>query len=123
MLFRSAFDAAIRQRTGRAASARHWFGHAAVHVLANVADQQKSLDPVVLARALQGYTLPPEIALDADRDFFRERDHQLMSAVLVGEVHPPDRDPFDVFTTRAVVKAEQAAEPAEASTCKLAFPS
>ena len=118
-----AFDAAIRQRTGGAASARHWFGNAAVHVLANVADQQKSLDPVVLARALQGYTLPPEIALDGDRDFFRERDHQLMSAVLVGEVHPPGRDPFDVFTTRAVVKAEQAAEPAEASACKLAFPS
>jgi hypothetical protein len=67
--------------------------------------------------------LPPEIALDADRDFFRERDHQLMSAVLVGEVHSPGRDPFDLFTTRAVVKAEQAAEPAEASTCKLTFPS
>ena len=118
-----AFDAAIRQRTGRAASARHWFGHAAVHVLAKIADQQKSLDPVVLARALQGYTLPPEIALDADRDFFRERDHQLMSAVLVGEVHPPGRDPFDLFTTRAVVKAEQAADPVGGSACKLAFPS
>ena len=104
-----AFDAAIRSRTGKAASARNWFGYAAVRTLAQVANQEKSLDPVVLARALQGYTLPADIALDADRAFFRDRDHELMSTVLVGEVHPPRDDPFDVFTVRAAVKAEDAA--------------
>jgi branched-chain amino acid transport system substrate-binding protein len=117
-----AFDEAIRRRTGKAASARSWFGYAAVHTLARVANQEKSLDAVVLARALQGYTLPPEVALGPDRVFFREHDHQLMSTVLVGEVHPPRADPFDVFTTRAVVKGDAAAGP-EASACKLAFPS
>ena len=58
-----------------------------------------------------------------DRAFFRDRDHELMSTILVGEVHPPRGDPFDVFTARAACRAEQAAEPAEASACQTAFPS
>jgi branched-chain amino acid transport system substrate-binding protein len=118
-----AFDAAIRSRTGKAASARNWFGYAALRTVAQVANQEKSLDSVVLARALQGYTLPADIALDAERAFFRERDHELMSTVLVGEVHPPRDDPFDVFTVRAAVKAVDAAGPPEASECRLVFPS
>jgi branched-chain amino acid transport system substrate-binding protein len=117
------FDAAIRVRTGKAASARNWFGYAAVRTLAHVANEEKSLDPVVLARALQGYTLPADVALDPNRAFFRDRDHELMSTILVGEVHPARADPFDVFTVRATVKAEDAAGPAEASGCRLAFPS
>jgi branched-chain amino acid transport system substrate-binding protein len=117
------FDAAIRSRTGKAASARHWFGYAAVRVMAQVANQEKSLDPVALARALQGYTLPADIALDANRVFFRDRDHELMSTILIGEVHPARDDPFDVFTVRAAVKAEDAAGPPSASECRLAFPS
>jgi branched-chain amino acid transport system substrate-binding protein len=118
-----AFDEAMRRRTGRAASARNWFGYVAVHMLARIANQEKSLDPVVLAHALQGYTLPPGLALEPGRAFLRARDHQLMSTILVGEVHPPLNDPFNVFTMRAIAKAEQTAEPAEASACKLAFPS
>jgi branched-chain amino acid transport system substrate-binding protein len=117
------FDEAIRRRTGKAASARNWFGYGAVHTLASIANQERSLDPVVLARALQGYVLPSDIALEAGRTFFRARDHQLMSTVLVGEVHPPRGDPFDVFTTSATIKAEQAAQPAEASACRMVFPS
>ena len=117
-----AFDAAIRRRTGKAASARNWFGYAAVHTLARIANQEKSLDSVVLARALQGYTLPADVALLPNRLFFRDRDHQLMSSILVGEVHPPRGDPFDVFTAQAIVKADQAAKPVEASACRLAFP-
>ena len=118
-----AFDAAIRSRTSKAASARHWFGYAAVRTIVQVANQEKSLDPVVLARALQGYTLPADIALDANRAFFRDRDHELMSTILIGQVHPARDDPFDVFTVRAAVKAEDAAGPADASECRLAFPS
>jgi branched-chain amino acid transport system substrate-binding protein len=117
-----AFDEAIRRRTGRAASARNWFGYTAVQTVARIANQEKSMDSVVLARALQGHTLPPDVALLPNRVFFRDRDHQLMSPILVGEVHPPRGDPFDVFTARAIVKADQAAKPVEASACRLAFP-
>jgi len=118
-----AFDATIRQRTGRAPSARDWFGYTGVHTLAAIANQEKSLDAVALARALQNYTLPPSVALGPEHSFFRDRDHQLMSPILVGEVHPPRGDPFDVFTARSIVKGEQAAGPVDANQCRLAFPS
>jgi branched-chain amino acid transport system substrate-binding protein len=117
-----AFDEAIRSRTGKAASARNWFGYAAVCTLARIANQEKSLDAVALARALQGYALSPDVALGPNRAFFRDRDHQLMGTILVGEVHPPRDGPFDVFTTRTIVKGDQAAEPVEASECRLSFP-
>jgi branched-chain amino acid transport system substrate-binding protein len=118
-----AFDTAIRSRTGKAASARNWFGYAGIRTLAQIANQEKSLDAVVLARALQGYTLPADIALDPKRAFFGAADHELMSTILVGEVHPPLADPFDVFTVRALVGGERAAGHDAASVCRLAFPS
>ena len=117
-----AFDDAMRGRTSKAASARNWFGYAAVRTLAQIANQEKSLDAVRLARALQDYTLPADIALDPNRVFFRERDHELMSTILVGEVHPPRADPFNVFTAHAAVQGDKAA-PIEASDCQLSFPS
>jgi branched-chain amino acid transport system substrate-binding protein len=117
------FNEAIRRRAGRAASARNWFGYVAVHTLAQVANQEKSLSAVALARALQGYVLPQAVALERDRAFFRASDHQLMSTVLVGEVHPPRGDASNVFTTRATVKADQAGESDKSTACKLSFPS
>jgi branched-chain amino acid transport system substrate-binding protein len=119
----SAFNASIRQRTGKAPSARHWFGYAAVWTLALIANQERSLDPLALSRALQGFTLPPHVALGPNRTFFRARNHQLVSTILVGEVHPPRSDPFDVFTPHATLAGESVEPPLEASGCKLAFPS
>ncbi len=117
------FDATIRSRTGKAASARNWFGYVGIRTLAQIANQEKSLDAVALARALQGCTLPADIALDPNRVFFRKDNHQLMSTILVGEVHPPRAEPSDVFTVRALVKGEQAEGPDAASACTLVFPS
>ncbi len=117
-----AFDETIRRRTGKAASARNWFGYAAVHTLAHIANQEKTLDAVVLARALAGHTLPADVALGPGRAYFRDHDHQLMSAVLVGEVHPPGDDRFDVFTTRATVEGDQVVEPVAGSACRLDVP-
>jgi branched-chain amino acid transport system substrate-binding protein len=116
------FDAAIRSRTGKAASARNWFGYAGTRTIAQIANQEKSLDAMVLARALEGYTLPADIALDPNRASFRAADHELMSTILVGEVHPPRADPFDVFTARVRVEGEKAEGPDAARACRLAFP-
>jgi len=113
------FDEMVRRRTGVAASARNWFGYVATQALASVSNQQKSLDSPVLARALQNYALLSDAALDPDRVFFRDSDHQLMSTSFVGEVHPAQSDTFDVFTTRAIVKADQVAKP---GSCQLTFP-
>ncbi len=117
------FDDAMRSRTGKAASARNWFGYAAVRTLAQIANQEKTLDAVKLAGALQNYKLPGDIALDPNGALFRDRDHELMSTIFVGEVHPPRDDPFDVFTVREAIPGEQAATPLAASACRLAFPS
>ena len=119
----NAFNAAIERRTGKVASARNWFGYAAVHTLAGIADQERTLDAVTLSRALQGYVLPPEVALSPDRTYFRAQDHQLISPILVGEVHPPRGGPFDVFTPGIVVAGDRAAEPVETEACRLTFPS
>jgi len=78
---------------------------------------------VKLAAALQNYKLPGDIALDPNGALFRERDHELMSTVFVGEVHPPGVDPFDVFTARVRVGGEKAEGPDAARACRLAFPS
>jgi branched-chain amino acid transport system substrate-binding protein len=117
-----AFNATIRGRTGKVASARNWFGYVAVHTLAQIANQEKSLAPVALARALQGYVLPAKVSFERGRAFFRAGDHQLMSTLLVGEVHPPRGDAFDVFTPQATVSADQFGEGSEVTACKLAFP-
>jgi branched-chain amino acid transport system substrate-binding protein len=117
------FDAAIRSRTGKAASARSWFGYAGIRTIAEIANQEKSLDAVVVARALEGYTLPGDIALDPNSAFFNAADHELMSTVLVGEVHPPGADPFDLFTPRVWVEGQKAQGPDAAKACRLAFPS
>jgi len=42
---------------------------------------------VPLARALAGFKLPPEIALQPGEPAFRAGDHELMSTVFAGEVH------------------------------------
>jgi branched-chain amino acid transport system substrate-binding protein len=117
-----AFNAVIRRRTGKVASARNWFGYVAIHTLAQIANQEKSLAPVVLARALQGYVLPAQVSLERGRAFFRAGDHQLLSTLLVGEVHPPRGDPFDVFTPQAELSVDEVGQGSEATACKLAFP-
>jgi branched-chain amino acid transport system substrate-binding protein len=119
----TAFNEAIRRRMGRAASARNWFGYVAVHTLARVANQEKSLAGVALARVLQGYVLPAEITLQRDSGFFRAGDHQFIGTIFVGEVHPAHGDVCNVFTPRTAVKADRIEEGGVAPACRLAFPS
>ena len=57
------FVAKVKKVTGKTASARNWFGYASVQTFALIANQEKTLDGVKLARALQGFRLPPEVAL------------------------------------------------------------
>jgi branched-chain amino acid transport system substrate-binding protein len=116
------FNAAMKQITGRSATARNWFGFASLQTLAVIANQEKTLDSQKLARALSGFKLPPEIALQPGAPEFRAGDHELMSTVFVGEAHPPQGDPDKMFTVRKLVPGEQAAGPAEATGCKIQWP-
>ena len=48
--------------------------------------------------------------------------HELMSTVFVGEAHPPQGDPDNMFSVRTLVPGEKAAGPAEATGCKIQWP-
>src|SRR5258708_5753957 len=73
------FNASMKKITGASATARNWFGYVSVATLAAIANQEKPHEPVKLARALSGFRLPPEIALQPGAPAFREGDHELMS--------------------------------------------
>jgi len=116
------FNAAMKKLTGGAATARNWFGYASVQTLAVIANQEKTLDAPKLAKALSGFKLPPEIALQPGAPEYRAGDHELMSTVFVGEAHPPKGDPDNMFTVRSPVPGEKAAGTVEATGCKMKWP-
>ena len=82
------FNSEIKQRTGRVATARNWFGFVSVYTAALIANQENTLDPTKLARALSGFKLPPEIALQPEVPEYRAGDHELMSTIFVSEARP-----------------------------------
>jgi branched-chain amino acid transport system substrate-binding protein len=116
------FNAAIKKKTNQAATARNWFGYVSVMTPALIANQEKSLDAVKLARALSGFKLPPEVALQPGAPEFRAGDHELMSTVFVGEAHPPKGDPDNMFTVRDFVPGTKAAGSVEDTGCHVKWP-
>jgi branched-chain amino acid transport system substrate-binding protein len=116
------FVADIKKRTNQIATARHWFGYVGVHTVALVANQEKTLEAPKLAHALEGFKLPPEVALMPNPASYRAGDHQLMSDVFVGQAHGAKGNPDDLFEVTDVVPGEKAAGPVEVSGCKLTYP-
>jgi len=117
-----AFVADISKITGQKPSARHWFGYVSVYSFALLAAQEKSLDGVKLAKAMGGFKLPPEIAMQPGQPEYRAGDHQLTSSVFAGEAHRAQGDPDNMFSVRAIVPGEKAAGPVEETGCKLTWP-
>jgi len=117
------FVAGIKKVYNKAPSARHWFGFAAIHSVRLGAAKAKTLAGPKLALAMEGLELPPEVALQKGKTFYRAGDHELMPNIFVGEVHPPKgSDADDVFTTSSEVPGEQAAGPVEETGCKMTHP-
>ena len=116
------FNSEIKQRTGREATARNWFGFVSVHTVALIANQENTLDPVKLARALSGFKLPPEIALQPNVPEYRAGDHELMSTIFVGEAHSPKGGPDNLFTVEELAPGLKVAGPVEDTGCKLHWP-
>ncbi|MDE2287624.1 ABC transporter substrate-binding protein [Pandoraea sp.] len=113
------FVAAIKKKAGRVPTARHWFGYVATWTAALVANQEKSLDAVKLAKALEGFKLPPEIALMPDTPFYRAGDHQLMPNLYVGHAVSQGPVPEDLFHVDTVVKGVDVALPVAETGCKM----
>jgi len=116
------FAANIKARTGQQPTARNWFGYVSVETLALIANQERTLDALKLARALSGFKLPPAVALQPDTPEYRAGDHELMSSVFVGQAHPPQGDPDNMFTVNTLVPGAKAAGPVEDTGCKMQWP-
>jgi branched-chain amino acid transport system substrate-binding protein len=117
------FVADIRKVNGsKVPTARHWFGYVAAWTCALVANEQKTLDPVKLAKALENFKLPPEIALMPYDTFYRADDHQLMPTLYVGNAIEKGSDPEDLFKVDELVKGVDAALPVAETGCHLSWP-
>lgn len=116
------FVASFRKTVGKTPSARHWFGYTSIHTVRLAAEKTKSLDSAKMAVALEDMELPPDVALQPGPIRFRKGDHQLMSNIFVGQVHPPAGNPDDVFTVEALVPGETAAGTVADSGCHMTPP-
>jgi branched-chain amino acid transport system substrate-binding protein len=117
------FVADYKKAVGKTPSARSWMGYVSVNSVRLAAEKAKSMEGPKLAMAMEGMELPPDIALQPGKVFYRAGDHELMPNIFVGEAHPPvGGNPDDVFKVEALVPGEQAAGPVADTGCKMTHP-
>jgi branched-chain amino acid transport system substrate-binding protein len=117
-----AYVDAISKVIGRKPTARHWMAHVSVHAVKIAAEAAKSLDGLKMAKALADVPLPPEVSLMKGNIRYRGGDHQLMSNIYVGQMHPPEGDPDNLFKVEGTVTGEEAAGSVESTGCKMSYP-
>jgi branched-chain amino acid transport system substrate-binding protein len=116
------FVADFRKAVNKTPSARHWFGYVSVHSVRLAADKAKSLEGPKLAKAMEGMELPPDVALQPGKVFYRAGDHELMPNIFVGQAHSPEGNPDNVFKVETLVPGEQAAGSVADTGCKMTYP-
>jgi branched-chain amino acid transport system substrate-binding protein len=105
-------------------TARHWMAYVSIMAAKLAAEKAKSLEAVKMAHAMEDLELPQDVGMAPNKAKFRAGDHQLMSDMFVGQMHPPGPlGPDDLFKVEEVVTGEKAAGPAEATGCKVVWPS
>jgi len=116
------FVDAISPALGKKPTARHWMAYVSIHAFKLAAEKAKSLKGIDLAHAMSDLELPPDVSLMSGNVRFRAGDHQLMSEIHVGHMHPAEGDPDNLFTIETTVKGEDAAGSVESTGCKMTFP-
>ncbi len=118
------FVAEIRKvNGGKVPTARHWFGYTSAYTFALIANREKTLDSVKLARALGDFELPPEVKLQPNKVYYRKGDHQLMTSAFVGEALAKGKDdPEDLFQVEQVVPGDKTSPPETETGCTLRWP-
>ena len=116
------FVEAMKKRTGRVPTARTWFGYVSTWTCALAANSAKSLKAVDMAKALQGFQLPPEIALGPNPAFYRAGQNQLIASLFVGNAQAGGSAPDDLFKVTKVVNGADVAGTVEESGCKMTWP-
>jgi branched-chain amino acid transport system substrate-binding protein len=118
----AAFVEETKKRTGRVPTARTWFGYVSVWTCALAAAKANTLRAVDMAKALQDFHLPPEIALGPNPAFYRAGQNQLLASLFVGEAQASGSAPDDLFKVAYVVNGADAAGPLAESGCKMTWP-
>jgi len=109
---------------GKVPTARHWFGYTSAMTFALVANQEKSVDGVKLAKALGNFELPADVKLQPNKCYYRSGDHQLMTSAFIGEAQSNGKDdPEDLFRIDQVVAGDKTAPAVNDTGCKLTMPS
>jgi branched-chain amino acid transport system substrate-binding protein len=116
------FVEAIKKKTGRVPTARHWFGYVGGWTCALGAEKAKSLKAIDIAKALQDFELPPEVALGPNKAVYRAGQNQLMATLYVGEAQPKGSAPDDLFKVLKTFNGADIAGTVEESGCKMAWP-
>lgn len=117
------FVAAYKARyNNKVPTARSWFGYATAHALALAANQAKSLDALKVVRALEGMELPPEVALQPGKCYYRAEDHQMIANMFPGYV-PKDASYPNLFNVAETIPSGTIAKSAAEAGCKLVYPS
>jgi branched-chain amino acid transport system substrate-binding protein len=116
-----AFVKQFRAALNKTPTARHWFGYVAVNSVKLAAEKAKSLKAIDMAHALEGMELPPDVALQPGKVFYRAGDHQLMPNIFVGQVHPPQGED-NIFTTAKLVPGDKV-WPLADTGCHMTYPS
>ena len=118
------FTDAIMKKTGRVPTARTWFGHTAVHACALAANTAKSLDARKMAKALNGFTLPPEVALQPHPVTFRAEQHLLIGTLWAGNAQAKgSAGPDDLFRIVETIESKTIAPTVEETMCQMTWPS
>jgi len=85
------------------------------------AEEAKSTDSRKMAKALEGFVLPPEVALQPNKCFFRAEDHQMLANSYPGEmIH--DKDYPYLFDVAEIIPGSKIALSAEEMQCKMVWP-
>ena len=116
------FVETVKKRTGRVPTARTWFGLVSTWTCALAAAKAKSLDAVAMAKALQDFELPPEIALSPNPAVYRAGQNQLLATLYVGNAQASGDVADDLFKVTDAVKGADVAELVEATGCKMTWP-
>ena len=116
------FVEAVKKRSGRAPTARTWFGYVSVWTCALAAAKANSLKAIDMAKALQDFHLPPEVALGPNPAFYRAGQNQLLATLFVGNAQSSGSAPDDLFKVAKVVDGAKAAGTLEESGCKMTWP-
>ena len=119
------FVADIRKMNGgKVPTARHWFGYTSAMTFALVANQEKSVDGVKLAKALGDFELPADVKLQPNKCYYRSGDHQLMTSAFIGEAQSKGKDdPEDLFRVNSIVAGDKTAPAVGDTGCKMTMPS